>query len=94
MASTNEPADPIAKGILPTAKQSLSDLFKWKQRTVVNNDFGEQGVEWQQPIPFQNPFGLMAQLNAQDVSFFSCPNKLPHAEQAEKIREFGCSRCG
>lgn len=68
MASTNEPADPIAKGILSTAKQSLSDLLKWKQRVVVVNDYGESQCEWQQPAPLQNPIRLFMQLSARDVS--------------------------
>ncbi|RMZ73049.1 carboxylic acid transport [Pyrenophora seminiperda CCB06] len=34
MASTNRPADPLAKGVIPTAKQSLRDLFTWDQRVV------------------------------------------------------------
>jgi hypothetical protein len=67
MASTNEPADPVAKGIIPTAKQSLGDLFKWKQRVVVTNDFGESRCEWQKPTPLQNPITLLAQLSARDV---------------------------
>ena len=68
MASTNEPADPIAKGILPTVKQSLSDLLKWKQRVIVVNDYGESQCEWQQPAPLQNPVILFMQLGARDVS--------------------------
>lgn len=67
MATVNEPADPIAKGMIPTAKQSLGDLFKWKQRVVVTNDFGESHCEWQKPTPLENPFSLMAQLGARDV---------------------------
>jgi putative sialic acid transporter len=68
----NEPADPIAKGIIPTAKQSLKDLLKWKQRVLVTNDFGETVCEWQQPTPLENPFSLMAQLGARDWLFFIC----------------------
>jgi hypothetical protein len=67
MASTNEPADPLAKGIIPTAKQSLSDLLKWNQRVVVINDFGETKCEWQKPTPLENPIKLFAQLSARDV---------------------------
>jgi hypothetical protein len=66
--TANEPADPIAKGILPTARQAWSDLFKWKQRVVVTNDFGEEHTEWQKPEPLKNPISLMAQLSARDVS--------------------------
>ncbi|CAG8953432.1 hypothetical protein HYFRA_00010181 [Hymenoscyphus fraxineus] len=65
-----EAADPIAVGILPTAKQSLKDLFIWKQRVVVTNDYGEEHTEWQSPEPLQNPISLMAQLSARDWVFF------------------------
>jgi hypothetical protein len=73
MSSTNfpegsEPADPIAKGIIPSAKQGLKDLTKWKQRTVITNDFGETHVIWQQPAPLKNPISLFMQLGARDVS--------------------------
>ncbi|KAK5635568.1 hypothetical protein RRF57_011281 [Xylaria bambusicola] len=70
MASNYEPADPIAKGIIPTAKQSLSDLFKWKQRVVVINEMGEQHTEWQQPEPLRNPISLLALLSAKDWIYF------------------------
>jgi hypothetical protein len=63
-----EPADPIVKGIIPTAKQSLSDLLKWKQRVVVTNEHGETHCEWQDPEPLKNPFSLFAQLSGRDVS--------------------------
>ncbi|EPE28861.1 MFS general substrate transporter [Glarea lozoyensis ATCC 20868] len=72
MTTANEPADPIAKGIIPTAKQSFLDLFKWKQRVVVTNDFGEEHTEWQSPEPLKNPISLMAQLSARDWLFFVC----------------------
>jgi len=65
-----EPAEPIAKGILPTAKQSISDLFKWKQRVVVENDLGETHTVWQTPEPLKNPISLMAPLSARDWIFF------------------------
>lgn len=68
--TTNEPADPVAKGTLATAKQSLRDLFIWKQRVVVTNDFGETHTEWQSPQPLKNPFTLFAQLSAKDWIFF------------------------
>jgi hypothetical protein len=68
MASPNEPADPIAKGVIPTAKQNLSDLLKWKQRVEVTNDYGESSCEWQAPEPLKNPISLFAQLGARDVS--------------------------
>ncbi|KAI9054948.1 hypothetical protein LZ554_002091 [Drepanopeziza brunnea f. sp. 'monogermtubi'] len=67
-----EPADPIVKGIIPTAKQSLSDLFKWKQRVVVTNEHGETHCEWHDPEPLKNPFSLFAQLSARDWLFFMC----------------------
>jgi len=70
MASTNEPADPLAKGTLATAKQAWSDLFVWKQRVVVTNDYGEEYTEWQSPEPLKNPFSLLAQLSAKDWLFF------------------------
>ncbi|KAJ8127613.1 hypothetical protein O1611_g6023 [Lasiodiplodia mahajangana] len=70
MATDYEPADPLAKGIIPTAKQSLADLFKWKQRVVVTNELGETHAEWQSPAPLKNPFSLMAMLSARDWVFF------------------------
>jgi hypothetical protein len=71
MSSPNELADPIAKGVIPTALQNLSDLLVWKQRIIVTNDFGEETCEWQTPEPLKNPFSLLAQLNARDVSAFN-----------------------
>ncbi|KAH7152011.1 major facilitator superfamily domain-containing protein [Dactylonectria estremocensis] len=65
-----EAADPLAKGILPTAKQSLRDLFIWKQRVVVTNENGETATEWHDPDPIKNPISLMAQLSAKDWVFF------------------------
>jgi MFS family permease len=70
MASTNEPADPLAKGTLATAKQAWKDLFIWKQRVVVTNDYGEEHTEWQTPEPLKNPFSLLAQLSAKDWLYF------------------------
>ncbi|EQK97905.1 hypothetical protein G6O67_003101 [Ophiocordyceps sinensis] len=72
MASTtqNEPADDLAKGIFATAKQSLRDLFVWKQRVALSNEYGETRCEWRQPDPIQNPFSLFAQLSAKDWLFF------------------------
>lgn len=66
----NEPADPLAKGIVATAKQSLRDLFIWKQRVVVVNENGETATEWQDPEPIKNPISLFAQLSAKDWVFF------------------------
>lgn len=71
MSTIKEPADPVAKGIIPTAKQAWADLFKWKQRVVITNDFGEEHTEWQSPEPLKNPISLMAQLTARDVCTLS-----------------------
>lgn len=71
MASTNTPADPLAKGIRATAKQSIKDLFIWKQRVVVSNDSGETACEWQEPDQIKNPISLFMQLSARDWLFFS-----------------------
>ncbi|OAK94129.1 carboxylic acid transport protein [Phaeosphaeriaceae sp. SRC1lsM3a] len=70
MASTNTPADPLAKGTFATAKQSFRDLFIWKQRVVVRNDYGEEHCEWQDPEPLKNPFSLFAQLRLKDWLYF------------------------
>ena len=70
MASVNLPADPLAKGTFATAKQSLRDLFIWKQRVVVRNDYGEEHCEWQSPEPLKNPFSLLAQLRLKDWLYF------------------------
>lgn len=72
MATTNRPADPLAKGTLAKAKQSLRDLFIWDQRVVVRNDYGEEHCEWQKPEPLKNPFSLMAQLGFKDWLYFAC----------------------
>ncbi|KGQ05541.1 Carboxylic acid transporter protein [Beauveria bassiana D1-5] len=66
----NEPADDLAQGIIPTAKQSLRDLFVWKQRVVVSNAYGETRCEWQQPDKFKNPIALFAQLTPKAWLFF------------------------
>ena len=71
MSSPNEPADAIAKGIIPTAKQNFSDLLVWRPRIIIVNDFGEQSCEWQAPEPLKNPISLFAQLSARDVGRFS-----------------------
>lgn len=68
--SLNEPAGPIARGTLATAKQSLGDLFHWKQRVEITNDYGETHCEWQSPAPLKNPISLFAQLGARDWLFF------------------------
>lgn len=69
MAST-APADPIAQGIIPTAKQSWKDLFIWKQRVLITNDDGEQTTVWEDAPKFRNPISLMAQLTAMNWVFF------------------------
>lgn len=68
--TSNTPADPLAKGTLATAKQSWSDLFKWEQRVVVTNEYGEEHCEWQKPDPLKNPISLLAQLSAKDWLYF------------------------
>ncbi|CAG8219485.1 unnamed protein product [Penicillium nalgiovense] len=70
MASPNERADPIPDGMFATARQSIGDLFIWKQRVEVTNEHGETHAEWQSPERIKNPFGLMAQLSARDWVFF------------------------
>lgn len=70
MPSPNTPADPLAYGVLATAKQSWSDLFRWKQRVVVTNDAGETHTKWQSPPRFRNPLSLLAQLTAMNWVFF------------------------
>ncbi|KAL2261437.1 hypothetical protein VTK26DRAFT_4181 [Humicola hyalothermophila] len=70
MESTHEPADPIAKGVLATARQSWNDLFNLKQRIVVTNELGETRTEWARPVPLKNPISLLAQLSARDWLFF------------------------
>ncbi|KAK2802234.1 hypothetical protein FQN50_007414 [Emmonsiellopsis sp. PD_5] len=69
--SGNEPAEPIAKGILPTAKQSFGDLFRWQMRVEVTNDEGEKHTEWQNPEPLKNPISLCMQLSWRDWLYFS-----------------------
>ncbi|RDW90567.1 carboxylic acid transport protein [Aspergillus mulundensis] len=70
MPSQNEPADPIPDGILATAKQSWGDLFRWKQRVIIENEQGESYAEWQDPEPFKNPISLFMLLSARDWLFF------------------------
>lgn len=69
-AITNESAEPVASGVWPVAKQSLGDLFTWKQRVTLTNEYGETTAEWQSPEPLKNPFSLMAQLSARGWLFF------------------------
>ncbi|KAI1810139.1 carboxylic acid transport protein [Poronia punctata] len=70
MATNYEPADPIAKGVIPASKQAFLDLFKWKQRVVITNELGEEHTVWQAPERLKNPFSLMAQLSLRDWVFF------------------------
>ncbi|OOF96417.1 hypothetical protein ASPCADRAFT_144850 [Aspergillus carbonarius ITEM 5010] len=70
MSTTHEPAQPIADGIIATAKQAWGDLFKWKQRVLVTNEYGETRAEWQAPDRLQNPISLCLQLSARDWLFF------------------------
>ncbi|KAI1074848.1 carboxylic acid transport protein [Whalleya microplaca] len=70
MASSNEPADPLVKGTFATAKQSLGDLFHWRQRVVVINELGESHTEWQAPEKLRNPISLFRQLSARDWLYF------------------------
>ncbi len=70
MSIQAEPAEPIAKGIFATAKQSFGDLFKWKQRVEITNEYGESQFLWQAPPPLKNPISLFAQLKAKDWIFF------------------------
>lgn len=70
MSSTYEPAEPIAKGMLPTAIQAFGDLFKWKRRVEVVDEHGQVRTEWQPLDPIQNPFSLCALLSFKDWMFF------------------------
>lgn len=70
MSSTYAPAEPIAKGILPTAAQAFSDLFKWKRRVEVTDEDGQVRTEWHPLDPVRNPFSLCALLSSRDWMFF------------------------
>ncbi|KAK1835757.1 general substrate transporter [Podospora conica] len=72
MEPLGKPAAPIAKGILPTAKQSLRDLFIFNQRVAVPSTHGgpSTAAEWMRPAPLRNPISLLAQLSARDWLFF------------------------
>lgn len=67
-----EPADPLAKGIIPTCKQSVRDLFVWKKRVVVTNDYGETTCEWEEYERIANPIRLLGLLDAKGWIFFLC----------------------
>jgi MFS family permease len=66
----NERADPIAKGIIPTAKQAWGDLFRWRMRTEVINEYGETHAEWVSPPPLKNPISLFMSLSAWNWLYF------------------------
>ncbi|KAK8170990.1 carboxylic acid transport protein [Phyllosticta citrichinensis] len=68
--SQNEPAEPIATGVFAVAKQSFGDLFRWKQRVLITNEYGEERTEWQAPEPLPNPFSLFAQLTLRNWVFY------------------------
>lgn len=71
MESTGRPADPIAKGILPTARQSFRDLFTFAQRVAVTDPRTNiETTEWARPRPLRNPISLLVQLSARDWLFF------------------------
>ncbi|KAI1463249.1 MFS general substrate transporter [Daldinia caldariorum] len=70
MTTVSEPADPLAKGIVATAKQSWSDLFRWKQRVLVTNELGESDTVWQSPEKLRNPVSLLMMLSARDWIYF------------------------
>ncbi|GAO16478.1 uncharacterized protein UV8b_06962 [Ustilaginoidea virens] len=65
-----EPADDLARGIVPTARQSFRDLFIWRQRVVISNEYGETRCKWKDPDRFVNPISLLAQLSAKNWLFF------------------------
>ncbi|KAI1372360.1 carboxylic acid transport protein [Hypoxylon crocopeplum] len=70
MATGNELADTLAKGVWATAKQSLGDLFRWKQRVIVTNELGESHTEWRAPEKLKNPISLFMQLSAKEWAYF------------------------
>lgn len=71
MPSNNEPAEPVADGILAVAVQSFKDLFRWKMRVEVLNEYGEKRAEWQDPPPLRNPISLCMELSLRDWIFFA-----------------------
>ncbi|KAM7187169.1 Major facilitator superfamily domain containing protein [Naviculisporaceae sp. PSN 640] len=71
MESTGRAADPIAKGVFATARQSFRDLFTFSQRiTVTDPRTNAERTEWARPRPLRNPISLLAQLSARDWLFF------------------------
>ncbi|KAK0636412.1 major facilitator superfamily domain-containing protein, partial [Bombardia bombarda] len=71
MEPTGEPAPPFGRGVVYTAKQSWKDLFIFKQRVEITNEFGETTTEWAKPVPLRNPITLVAQLSIKDWLFFT-----------------------
>ncbi|RDA95903.1 hypothetical protein CP533_5206 [Ophiocordyceps camponoti-saundersi (nom. inval.)] len=67
-----KPADDLAKGILPTARQSWHDLFTLRQRIVLEavNEDGTRPCVWRKPGPISNPFRLLAGLSPRGWLFF------------------------
>ena len=70
MPKNHEPAEPMSRGILYTAKQAWGDLFIWQQRVVITDEHGKERTEWQDPPKFINPFSLFAQLDLKGWVFF------------------------
>ena len=62
--------DVFPTGTLATAKQAFRDLFIWKQRVEIRNEYGEARTEWQKPKPLKNPISLLMMLSAQNWLFF------------------------
>lgn len=70
MSAQPQPAEPIVKGTFATTKQSFGDLFRWKQRVEITNEYGESTYVWQAPAPLKNPISLFAQLSGKEWVFF------------------------
>lgn len=70
MPAAHEPAEPVASGVFAVAKQSFGDLFRWKMRVEVLNEYGEKRAEWQDPPRLRNPIALCMMINAQGWLFF------------------------
>jgi MFS family permease len=70
MEITQQSAEPIAKGVRATARQSWKDLFTWNQRVEVTNEFGQKSTRWARPVPLKNPISLLGQLSAKGWLFF------------------------
>lgn len=65
-----EPAEPLTRGTIATAKEAWKDLFIWEQRVEVVGDDGITRTEWHKPPPLRNPIKLFAMLSARDWVFF------------------------